>query len=79
MDGETKRRKAVELRAAWSHFRGGRFEVGDSGGNVGMVMFHDREGRQWFVGSFRSRAGSTDEAERFVAGVNLVLEMIYEE
>ncbi len=73
MDKGERKRKADELRQAWRDFAGGRFEVDGSGGNAGMLLFTDRDGRQWFVGSFRG------DADSFVSGVNLALDLLYRE
>jgi len=73
MTDEERKRKARQLRDLLGEYRGGIFALGCSGGNVGMITFHDRHGQEWFIGSFRG------DGERFVAGVNLALELLYRE
>lgn len=62
--------KASRLRSLLSRYKGGRFEVGGSGGAAGMVFFIDQEGKSFYIGGF------TRDADVIVEALNLTMELL---
>jgi hypothetical protein len=66
-----RRRSASRLRSLLARYRGGRFELAESGGASGMVFYRDSAGRQFYIGGFQP-----DHAHALVEVLNLTMELI---
>lgn len=71
MTREEFRVRVRALRGVVEAFRGGRLEVGGSGGAEGMVFLRLPDGTQWFVGGANDRA----VAHALVHAVNFALDL----
>lgn len=71
MGGDERREKAAKLRRSLARYRGGRFEIGASGGASGMIFFRDVSGALHYIGGF-----TRGDAPSLVAALNLTLELL---
>jgi hypothetical protein len=53
---QIRRQKAARLRELLAQYRGGRFEVAESGGAGGMMFWRDADGRAFYMGGFQPAA-----------------------
>jgi hypothetical protein len=67
---EEYRQRVAALRTLTQTFRGGRLEVGGSGGSQGMLFLRTRDGATWFIGGANDGA----VAHALVEAVNFALD-----